>query len=78
MTELTNEQQQAMRFMGFLAGLFSKACLEAGGCEVDFRINGEHINDIRKLYPVDIHQRIKLAVAEERYEDAAKLHKLLP
>jgi len=33
--------------------------------------------DIEKLHSLDITARIKLAVQEERYEDAAKLKKLL-
>lgn len=77
-TPLTEEQkQQAARMIGFVAGLFSKFMLKAGGCEVDFKINGEDISDIEKLHGLDITARIELAVKEERYEDAAKLKKLL-
>jgi hypothetical protein len=71
------EKQQAARFIGLIAGIFSKVMLQAGGCEVDFKINGENISDIEKLHGLDITERIKLAVKEERYEDAAKLKKLL-
>jgi hypothetical protein len=63
--------------IGFFGAIFSKAFLEAGGCEVDFKINGEPLGDLEKLHALDISERIKLAVAEERYEDAAKLKKLL-
>lgn len=76
--KITKEQQmQTFRFIGLLAGLFSKVMLEEGGCVVDYKINGENITDIEKLHEMDISERIKLAVKEERYEDASKLHKLL-
>lgn len=75
---MTEEQRQSTaRMIGFFAGVFSKVMLEAGGCVVDFKINGEDISDIEKLHGLDITARIKLAVEEERYEDAAKLKKLL-
>ena len=79
--ELTPQQEedrkQMQRTIGFIAGLFSKFMLEQGGCEVNFKINGENINDIEKLHKFDITERIKLAVKEERYEDACNLKKLL-
>mgnify|MGYP001581892575 CR=1 FL=1 len=76
--KMTEEQrQQFNRTLGFLAAVFAKVLLKAGGCEVDFKINGEDINDIEKLHSLDITARIELAVKEERYEDAAKLKKLL-
>lgn len=71
------EKQEAARVIGFVAGIFSKALLQAGGCDVDFKINGEDISTLKKLEGMDISERIKLAVKEERYEDAAKLKKLL-
>jgi hypothetical protein len=71
------QQQQTSRMIGLFAAIVSKAFLEHGGCEVDFKINGERIQDIEKLHALDISERIKLAVLEERYEDAAKLQKLL-
>jgi hypothetical protein len=77
-TSLTVEQkQQLLRMVGLAAGIFSKAILEATGCEVDYKINGENISDIEKLHGLDITERIKLAVSEERYEDAARLKRLL-
>lgn len=71
------EKQAVFRLIGLAAGLISKAFLEAGGCVVDYKINGESIMDIEKLAAIDITERIKLAIAEERYEDAANLKKLL-
>jgi hypothetical protein len=75
--DLTHEQQQLARTIGLFSGLVSKFFLQYGGCEVDFKINGEDISDIEKLHELDITERIKLAVKEERYEDAAMLKKLL-
>ncbi len=76
-SHLSEDQQQSMRIIGYAAGVFSKFLLKAGGCEVNYKINGEDISDIEKLHSLDITARIKLAVQEERYEDAAKLKKLL-
>ncbi len=72
-----DQEQQAARFIGFFAAIISKAFLEHGGCEVDFKINGESLESIKQLASMDIKERIKLAVAEERFEDAAKLKRLL-
>lgn len=71
------EQQQAARVIGCIAAIFAKALLRYGQCEVDFKINGEDISDIEKLHGLDVSARIELAVKEERYEDAAKLKKVL-
>lgn len=77
-TPLTEKQKEEVKIiLGLVSGLFSKALLKAGGCEVDFKINGEDISDIKQLHRLDITQRIELAVKQERYEDAAKLKKLL-
>lgn len=76
--EITEEQkQQFARVLGFVAAVVGKALLKAGGCEVDFKINGEEISTIEKLNKLDITAKIELAVKEERYLDAAKLKKLL-
>jgi len=72
-----DEMQQMARGIGMMMGRLSRLMLQAGGCEVDFKINGESIDDIEKLQAFDIKQRIKLAVKEERYEDASALKKLL-
>ena len=71
------ERKQAMRVFGLVAGLLSKVILEASGCEVNFKINGEDIGDIEKMHSLDISERLELAVKEQRFEDAAKLKKLL-
>lgn len=71
------DAKNMLRVLGLVSGLFSKALLEAGGCDVDYRINGESIICIEKLCELDITERIKLAVKEERYLDAANLKKLL-
>jgi hypothetical protein len=76
--KLTEEQQTHMlKMFGFIAGHFSKVILAANGYDVNYKINGEDISDIKGLQVMDIQQRIGLAVKEERYEDAAKLKKLL-
>jgi hypothetical protein len=75
---LTDEEKQAMmRSIGLAAAFISKFLLEKTGCHVDYKINGEEISHIEKLHALDITERIKLAVKEERYEDAANLKKLL-
>ncbi len=71
------QEQQTARLIGFFAAIVSKFFLEHGGCEVDFKINGEPLESIKQLAALDIKERIKLAVNEERYEDAAKLKGLL-
>lgn len=71
------EKQEMCRWIGLFAGLFAKQFLEMGGCEVNFKINGEDICDIEKMCKMDITARIKLAVQEERYEDASNLKKFL-
>lgn len=76
--QLTQEEkQQLFRMIGFVGALFSKELLKIGGCDVDFKINGEDVSDLEKLHKLDITERIKLAVQEERYEDAANLKKLI-
>ena len=69
--------KQALKMIGLFAGIFSKAVLESQGIIVDYKLNGENISDIEKLHELDISDRIKLAVSEERYEDAANLKKIL-
>ncbi len=63
--------REAMRTFGLLSGVFSKVLLEMGGCEVDYKINGENIEDIKELQAFDIKERMELAVKEMRFEDAA-------
>lgn len=76
--EFTEEEiKDFARMGGFFLGLLSKTLLESTGCIVDYKINGELITDIEKLHGLDISEKIKLAVKEERYEDAANLKKLL-
>lgn len=80
--ELSDEEnkertKQMLKIVGLMAGIFSKSILESQGIVVDYKLNGENIRDIEKLHELDISDRIKLAVAEERYEDAANLKKIL-
>ena len=80
--ELSDEEKkertkQMLKIVGLMAGIFSKSILESQGIVVDYKLNGENISDIEKLHELDISERIKLAVAEERYEDAANLKKIL-
>jgi len=75
---LTEDQKKMnARIIGLFAGIMSKALLQYGGCEVDYKINGEDIDNLQKLQELEIRKRIELAVKEERYEDAAKLKRLL-
>lgn len=75
---MTPEEKQAFaRSLGLVLGIFSKVLLKIGGCHVDYKINGENIDDIEKLHGLDISARLELAIKEERYEDAAQLKKLL-
>jgi len=62
---------------GLMLGLASRHLLTEVGMDVDYKINGEPIEDIQKLGYVDLDTRLKLAIEEERYEDAAKLKKLI-
>lgn len=71
------QYKQNIRIGGFLLGIMSKVLLERSGLIVDYKINGENITDIEKLHELDISERIKLAVKEERYEDAMNLKKIL-
>lgn len=80
--ELSDEEKkerakQMLKIVGLMAGIFSKSILESQGIVVDYKLNGENISDIEKLHELDISDRIKLAVEEERYEDAANLKKIL-
>lgn len=80
--ELSDEEKkertkQMLKIVGLMAGIFSKSILESQGIVVDYKLNGENISDIEKLHELDISDRIKLAVSEERYEDAANLKKIL-
>jgi hypothetical protein len=78
MNNLTKqERHDFFKFAGLIAGLFSKFLLEGEGFVINYTINGENISDIQNLEVMDISERIKLAVAEERYEDAARLKRLL-
>lgn len=76
-TQSEEQIQHVSRVFGLFAGLVSKALLERGGCVVDYKINGEDITDIEKLHELDLSERIKLAVKEDRYEDAMNLKKIL-
>lgn len=76
--KITEEDiKQIQRIGGFFLGLLSKSLLESSGCVVDYKINGELITDIEKLHGLDISEKLKLAIKEERYEDAAMLKRLL-
>jgi hypothetical protein len=74
---LTPQEKEIQIFFGLLAASFSKFMLEKNGFNCDYKINGEPIAQIIGLNEPDIAERLKLAVFEERFEDAAKLKKLL-
>ncbi|MDD5358361.1 MAG: hypothetical protein PHX80_04390 [Candidatus Nanoarchaeia archaeon] len=76
-SELTPGQKEAMNFVGYICGLFSKFLLEANGYHCDYKINGERIEDIEKLSDITIAEKLQLAIKEERYEDAAYLKRAL-
>lgn len=73
----TEKRNEIIRAMGFFAGMLSKTMLEASGCVVDYKINGENIEDIEKLHGLEIQEKLNLAIKEQRYEDAAKLRDIL-
>lgn len=66
-----------MSMFGSMLGLASKQILKEMGHDVDFKINGEDISTLKYLAPPDLEERIKRAISEERYEDAAKLRDLI-
>lgn len=77
-TSITQEQKDSLvKVLGLAFSLVGKSILESKGFICDYKINGERIEDIEKLCQMDISDRIALAVTEERYEDAARLKKLL-
>lgn len=71
------DQKRIVTFIGYATGMFSKFLLEFNGYHVDYKINGEKIEDIKNMQPLDIQQKIQLAISEERYEDAAKLRDIV-
>lgn len=71
------EKKEFSRNIGMITGKLSKFMLEMGGMDVSYKINGEDINDIRKMEELDIRQKIELAIKEERYEDAQILKNIL-
>lgn len=70
-TRPLNDQKALARGFGFITGVLSKFALEYGGCNVDYKINGESIEKIRDLTEFDLTDRLKLAISESRFEDAA-------
>ena len=71
------EKKQFSRRIGMITGKLSKFMLEMGGMDVSYKINGEEIDDIKKMQEMDIKEKINLAIKEERYEDAQKLKNIL-
>ena len=71
------EKKQFSRSIGMITGKLSKFMLEMGGMDVSYKINGEEIDDIKKMQEMDIKEKINLAIKEERYEDAQKLKNIL-
>ena len=78
-SKLTTKEKQELFYtnIGIVASFFGKIFLEASGHIVHLNINGEDMFDIENLHYLDLSERIKLAVKEERYDDAHKLKKLL-
>jgi hypothetical protein len=69
--------KEATSIIGVAAGLFSKFLLESQGYIVDFKINGENIEDIEKFFVLTIQQKLELAIKEERFNDCIILKKIL-
>jgi hypothetical protein len=81
-SRLTPEDQKkaikgATILIGHAAGLFSKFLLESEGFNVDYKINGENIEDIEKFSVLTIQQKLELAIKEERYSDCVVLKKII-
>ena len=72
-----DEKKEFSRSVGMITGKLSKFMLEMGGMDVSYKINGEDINDIKKMQELDIKGKIELAIKEERYEDAQQLKNIL-
>jgi hypothetical protein len=70
------KKDEFIKGLAYLAGAFSKFVFESYGNKVDYKINGESLENILKLPLASIDEKIKLAILEERYEDAAALKKL--
>jgi hypothetical protein len=76
--KMTEEKKQNAKIIfGLISSAFGKMLLESNGFTCDYRINGERIEDIHRLDAPSLKERIQLAVKDERYEDAARLKKLL-
>jgi hypothetical protein len=76
---LTPEEEKKMffTFFGYIIGLFSKFLLEELGYVIDYKINGQNIEDIKKLSELNIKEKLDLAIKEERFEDCIILRDII-
>lgn len=63
--------------IGHILGLISKDILEDSGFSCTYLIDGKNIEEIKVLASKELEDLLKKAVLEERFEDAAKLKKLI-
>ena len=73
----SEEFKAAMKSIGLNLGQLSKTILETNDVKVDYSINGQSVDEVTNLNELSISDKIQLALAEERYEDAAELNKIL-
>lgn len=72
-----NQKKELDRIFGMILGKASKVMLQNSGMDVNYKVNGEDISDIKKLNEMDLKEKIELAIKEERYEDAQMLKNIL-
>lgn len=75
---MTNQEKGFIIALGGIAlGVVSKILLDSSGYDLHNYINGESLFDLKNMSRQDITERLKLAVKEERYSDAAEFKKIL-
>tara|TARA_R110000868_G_scaffold150976_2_gene374536 strand:- start:8457 stop:8723 length:267 start_codon:yes stop_codon:yes gene_type:complete len=75
---LTPEEIEKIKLgFGHLLGIVSKDILECAGFSCTYLIDGKPIEEIEILTGKQLDDLLKKAVLEERYEDAAKIKKLM-
>lgn len=71
---IKNEKRKRSFWNGvaYYSALLSKTIFTRQGYEVDYRVNGEGVRDFRRIAMHDLEQRMRLAVHEQRFLDAAR------
>ena len=76
--EFTAEEiKQTAANLGAVLAVMGMFLLVFTGNDVKLTINGEDVTHLKKQRKAGLKKRLQLAIAEERYEDAAKLKKLI-